>query len=228
MGTITVGRIVDRAKINLLDETGVQWAPAELLDHVNSGMNAIVQYKPDAYVVNASLATVAGSKQTLPADGILLLDVIRNMGSGGSTPGKAVRQIDRNHLDHSNPDWHTTTGSAVLHFMYDKRDPKNFYIYPYVGSSWRLEVSYSAHPPAVDDVADTLPLDDLYEVPLYYWVMASCYSKNSKRGDMNKLNAYMTMFMNSIGMKTETQMAFSPLPPDEAMGSEGRVQGQTR
>lgn len=218
---ITVGRIVDRAQTTLLDETGVQWSEAELIDYVNAAMNAIVGYKPDAYIKDQAFATATASKQTLPADGIVLVDITQNLGANGTTPGKAVRQIDRTHLDHTNPDWHTSTGTAVLHFTYDKRNPKSFYVYPYVNSTWNIRIVYSAHPAAVTAVGNSFPMDDLYENPVYYWILAAAYAKNSKREDVGKYQLYSKQFTDCLGLKQQAQIQYSPMPPDESLTSTG-------
>ena len=219
---ITVGRIVTRAQKTLLDETGVQWGEDELIDYVNAAMNAIVGYKPDAYIKDQAFSIANSSKQTLPADGIVLIDITQNLGAGGATPGKAIRQIDRTHLDHTNPDWHTATGTAVLHFTYDKRNPKTFYIYPYVAGTWNVRIAYSAHPPAVDDTADAFPMDDLYENPAYFWIMAAAYAKNSKREDIGKYQLYSKQFSDCLGLKQQAQIQYTPVPPDESLTSTGQ------
>lgn len=218
---ITVGRIVTRAQKTLLDETGVQWSETELIDYVNAAMNAIIGYKPDAYIRDEAVILSAGTKQTLPATGIVLIDITRNMGADGTTNGKVVRQIDRTHLDHTNEDWHTTFGTSVQHFTYDKRNPKTFYIYPRVSGSWYIQMAYSAHPTAVTAVANTFPLDDLYENPAYFWILAAAYAKNSKREDIGKYQLYSKQFSDCLGLKQQAQIQYSPMPPDESLTSTG-------
>lgn len=221
MGTITVGRIIDRVEKVLLDETNVQWTVAELLDYFNAAMNFICSKKPDTYIVDAALSLAASSRQTLPAAGQVLIDIIQNLGANGTTPGESIRQIDRNHLDNALPTWHTSTGAAVKHFTYDKREPKAFYVYPYVATTWNVRAVYGSIPPAVTVVGDTVPIDDTYEYILTYLVLSWAYSKNAKRGDVVKADWYMKQAMDCIEGKGTAQFAFSPMPPDVTTQSEG-------
>lgn len=215
MGTIAASVILNRAAKTLLDETGVVWNPAELLDYLNAGITAIVAAKPDAFTVNAPFPLVAGTKQSIPASGIQILDVIRNLGAGGATPGGVIRQAERTALDHADPQWHTATGTEVLHFMTDRRDPRVFYVYPARTSlPWSVELLYASHPPRISAPNEILPIDDLYESPLHAYVCGYAYAKNTKRQDVGKMNGYMTMFANSIGVKSQVQFAFAPTPAD--------------
>ena len=124
MGTLTVSAIVTRAQKTLYDETGVQWPLTELYDYAAAAINAIVANKPDVYVQSKDVTLVEDTKQEIPSSGIQLIDVVRN------TSGGQIRQIDRNHFDHLDIDWHTVTGDKVQHFSHDKRDPRRYYVYP--------------------------------------------------------------------------------------------------
>lgn len=219
MGTITIGTIVSRASITLYDETQVQWPETELVDYASAGINAIVAAKPDAYIVSEVFPLANDTKQEIPASGIQLIDVVRNVG------GRQISQRDRTPFDHFGPNWHSDTGAEVKHFMHDKRDPRHFYVWPKVASG-SVELVYAAHPPRIDAITDLLPIDDLYEGALHNYIVGYAYAKSTKRGDMNRANAYFTMFANSIGIKSQVQMAFAPLPPDDTpMREEGLPTG---
>ena len=209
---VLLSTVIDRAEKILYDETNVRWAANELVDYANAGIQAIVANKPDAYslVVNYAL-TPNSSKQTIPADGLQFLDIVRVVGGG------AIRHIERNHLDHTDPDWHTVLG-APKHYMHDPRVPDTFWVYPVPSSSTSVELAY-AGTPAIITINQAIPLDDIYQNALCWWIVGMAYAKNTTRGDMNKANAYFTLFANSIGAKTQVQAAFTPLPPDESQGT---------
>ena len=225
--TLTASVVINRAQKTLLDETNIIWGAAELLDYLNAGINAIVANKPDTSVATTTFTvTNASAKQTIPADGLQLLEVTRNL----SSTGTAIRQIERNHLNHSNPTWSVTTTSAnspeIQHFMFDKRNPKVFYVYPQpVSGTNTIEIVYSQVPSRLTATTNNLPLDDIYENPLHNFVVAYAYAKNAKRGDLNKANAYFTLFANSIGARAQVQFAFSPVTPDETQAAEMQVAG---
>lgn len=150
MATITGQEILSRAGVILQDTTSVKWPIAELLDWLHDAQREIVLRKPDAYSKNTSIQlTVSQTKQSIPSDGVMLLDVVRNLGTDGSTPGRAITRTERPILDQQRPDWHTDTPSAtVKHYMFNEKDPKTFYVYPpQPGSSpGHVEIIYSAAP----------------------------------------------------------------------------------
>lgn len=216
MGTIACSVIVNRAAKTLFDETNVRWPATELLDYFNAALTWLVLNKPDAYVQIGQITLAAGPLQTLPAGGTLVMNVLENLGANGTTVGKPIRQIERNELDHNNPDWLTQTGDSVLHWTFDKRDPKHFYVFPQPVGTWYVRALWSATPPRVTNVGDALPVDDLYETPLSYFVIGYALLKNSKSGDAAKAGSYLAMASNLIGLKMQMQAAFSPVDPDVA------------
>ena len=150
MSTIVGMEILSRAEIILQDITNIRWALAELLDWLHDAQREIVLRKPDAYAKNTTMVLVVSeTKQSIPSDGIMLLDVVRNMGAAGSTPGRAITRTDRGILDSQNPNWHIATGAAeVKHFMWDEKNPANFYVYPPqpAANPNYIELIYSAAP----------------------------------------------------------------------------------
>jgi len=220
---ITVGTVISRVEKVLLDDTNVTWTAAELLDYLNAGVSAIIAYKPELAVTTANVTLTSGTpKQTLPAGGIQLLDVIRNT----TTPFTAIRQIERNHLNHVNPDWSATTGSAVKHYMYDKRNPQVYWVYPTPSTGFQIEIVYASTPTRLTSEADAIPFPDLYENALFFFTIALAYAKNAKRGDLTKANGYFGAFANSLGVR-QVQYSFSPVTPNETPAGAGQKQGPT-
>lgn len=221
--SIAASVVINRAAKTLLDDTNVLWGAAELLDYVNAGLSALVAAKPDLSVTTTNFTLTSSTpKQTIPSGAIQLIDVIRNT----SSPFTAIRQVERNHLNHIDPDWSNTTGAVVKHFVYDKRNPKIFYVYPTPSSGFQIEVVYASAPTRLTTAGDTLPVDDLYENALYFFVLALAYAKNAKRGDLNKAQGYFAAFANSIGVR-QVQYSFSPVTPNETPAGAGQKQGPT-
>lgn len=215
MGTIACSVILDRASRKLFDETKVRWMAPELLDDLNGGLSWLVLNKPDAFTVIGNIELAEGALQSVPESGSLLLAVLENTGADGLVIGKAIRQIERNELDHNNPDWLTATGPAVLHYTFDKRAPRIFYIFPRPAGPWNVRAMWAATP-RVDNPDDLLPVDDIFETTLVYFVIGSALLKNSKSGDPAKAGSYLTMAANTIGARFQAQAAFSPVDPDVA------------
>ena len=204
MPTITANTLITRVQTLMQDTTGVRWPNAELLNYLNDGQREICALRPDANSVLAAIPLAAGTKQTIPSTGIMLIDVIRNMGSG-STPGQAIRKVPREMLDSSVPNWHIVTAAAVtLHYTFDPKAPRNFYVYPPANGSTQVEALYSAAPADVAAVGNTITLDDIYANALMDYMMFRAYSKDTEfAGNADRATAYRQSFENSLGLKAQ-------------------------
>ena len=216
MATITALSTLSKVQTILQDTTGIRWPiDGELLGWLNDGQREVVLHKPEASVKNESLSLSVGStKQSIPASGIMLVDVIRNMGAAGSTPGKAIRLVTRDVLDAQRPDWHSDTndGGTIQHFMYDPRDPKTFYVYPKApATAHYIEVVYSAAPTDCATTAATIGVDDIYANALLDYVLYRAYSKDAEYAANGQLAmAHYTAFMNALGVKTQNEQSRNP------------------
>lgn len=214
MATTQVNSIISRAATLIQDATNVRWPTTELLDWLNDGQREVVLHKPEASVKNMAVALATGaSKQSLPADGILLVDVTRNMGAAGSTPGNAIRLTTREVLDSQRPTWHSDANAVgyIQHFMYDARDPKNFYVYPKApATAWYIEMVYSAAPTDAT-LGGVISIDDIYANALLDYVLYRAYSKDAEyAANGNLAVAHYTAFANALGIKSAGEMSRNP------------------
>ena len=207
-----------KSKILLQDGTNIRWTKTEMLGWINSAQREILIYKPNANPTLGNITTVAGSKQTLPAGGIQLLDLTRNMGSDGATPGKAITNIDRNILDTTIPGWHATTPVVatvgVDHYAFDPKFPTIFYVYPPIAASAKLEGVWSALPTDLtgDDTTITGNIfNDLYETVILDYVLYRAYSKDSEfTGNANRAVAHYQAFIAALTGKTKAEIGLAP------------------
>jgi len=237
MSTIKAQQIVDRAGVILQDTTSVRWPESELLDWLNDGQRETVLLDPSAHADNETVRLVSGSKQNfndLASDpdnsgtnigaGIRLIDVVRNMGTGGSTPGRSVTVIERKIIDYQVPDWHSgQTAAEAMHFMHDERDPKTFYVYPPqpgTGTNY-VELLYSSSPQDVT-LSDSISLDDVYANALLDYVLYRAYSKDADFGSAQLANAHYKAFSQSLGIKGNTDLFTIP---GASMDTRERAQG---
>jgi hypothetical protein len=210
MPSILASAVIGRAQTILQDTTAVRWSQTELLGWLNAGQREVVMVRPDACTKIANVTCVAGTKQAIPsADGIMLIDVIRNMGASGTTPGKSIRKVPREILDAQTPGWHSMTATAeVLHYTFEPRAPKNFYVYPPSTGSVSVEILYSASPTDVAVVSNVLGVDDIYEEALVDYILYRAYSKDSEyAGNAERAKAHRAAFENTIGLKTQADTA---------------------
>ena len=181
MSTITAQKILDRAELLLHDDTNIRWTAAEVLNWLNEGQREIVLLKPDAYSITESILLASGTKQSLPASGTMLLDVIRNMGTTGTTPGAVARIVERRILDDGQSDWHTqTAATTVKHWVYDpETNPRVFYVFPQSTGTNYLEICYAKAPSEVAAIGDVITLDDIYSPALLNYILYRAYSKDA-------------------------------------------------
>jgi hypothetical protein len=168
--------------------------------------------------LDSATANAAGNAALSPAPA-KLIEITRNM---ASTSNKgAVRLVPRQILDAQTPGWHGLPGSVnILHYMFDPRDPKTFYVYPPATDVAQLEVMYSAYPTditepsagsTVEDVTGNLSLADIYADDVLNLVMYRCYSKDSEyAGNAERAAAYLNVVTTSLGAEIAATMAVAP------------------
>lgn len=218
---LTAQSIIRRAVETLQDTTSVRWPINELVRYLNDGQREVVLYRPDSMVTNTTVTCIAGTKQGLPANGSKLIEVVRN--AAETSDKKAVRMINREILDSQTPGWHNITGSVnILHFMFDPRDPKVFYVYPPATSSAQLDIVYSAYPTDITEPADgslytavsgNISLPDIYGNVLNDYILYRAYTKDSEyAGNANRAQAHYAAFANALGIELKGTVGVAPNP----------------
>lgn len=213
MGTITAQSIIDKAQVILQDTTNVRWVKDELLGWLNMGQLEIVRLAPDANAATEFIKLDPGTKQAIPAKGIRLIDVARNVPyAGHDQTDRAIRQTERRFLDAQRPGWHSEPPDPVVkHYMFDSRTPRIFYVYPPQPSASRyVELSYSAAP---DDVGllNPISLDDVYASALLDYVLYRAYSKDADyAANADRMRFHQQAFMRNVANKELGDVAAEP------------------
>lgn len=218
--------IITPAARTLFDKTNVRWEADELLDYVNDGQLATVLLRPDANSINEVVQLKGGTLQSIPAGGIRLLRVTRNMGADGNTPGRAIRECSRDVLDNSVPDWHYANAAlAVQHYIFDNADPKRFYVYPCVQgtegapANCEIEIIYSAAPARAQTADDVLTLGDQYQPALIDYVLYRAFTKDTNfAGNIQRANAHLQAFSAALGANMKIEWGATK-PADPAAGA---------
>lgn len=211
MPLVTSDEILSSVNSLLNDPGFVRWTKAELLGYFNDAQRAIVLRRPDAYCADVDDFTcVAGTKQSLPADGLRLVDIVRN------ATGRAIKgPSDRSVIDDNYPDWYAeNTATAVELFFYDERNPKTFYVYPGVVAGTQLTVVYSKAPPAItmtqNDAAQTISIDDIFANAAIEWVLYRCYVKDAEyAANPSKSQTHLNAFKTQLGEKSQADGAMA-------------------
>lgn len=212
--TVLASTIVTRARGQLIDEKATQrWSDAELLRWLSDGQRMIVTMSPSLGEATSIFKLVVGTKQTVPAGAFMLLDVKRNMGVDGLTPGRAVRVVTRELMDSFDPYWHSGARSSVTeNYIHDPRQPKTFYCSPPSTGTNYLETSCAFVPPEITDiVAGVISVDDLYQTALFDYVMFRAHQKDSDySAGEGKASVYLQLFLAAFGQYEASKLTEGP------------------
>lgn len=190
MADVTLGHIIDICSGWLQDESSDEderhWTETRLVEHYNTVQRRIVSMAPDAYVVREAILLASGSQQTIPANGIVLIDIIRNMGTDGETPGEAVTLASLQAVQAFDRNWSTETAAEViLNYMPDSIDKQAFWTYPPSDGTGYVLAEFSKVPDQVvwDEDGDweyeIVIVDNKYVDALMFGIMERAYMKDS-------------------------------------------------
>jgi hypothetical protein len=249
-GTITVKEVIRRIS-GLMQDNNPQFArmkETEIVDFLNDAQRAIYKFLPAACsridavkLVPGTLQTIEtiaaasckpgdGSTPAVPVIGALLLEVLCNMGTTGTIPGKSVRVMTegRELLDAFNPNWHTEYGTEVVSYIFDPRMPRHFHVTPGAHPTapvW-VRVAYVAEPLLIPNTgtvgaelyADagssttTISVHDEHIDDLVNYTCARLLMKNAQYSAATGMSAeaYGGLFTGSINAKSIAIMGYSP------------------
>lgn len=208
---VSAKTIIDRVSRQLVDITNVVWSRSELLEWLSVGQRLVVMLQPNATGTIATIQLTAGTRQAVPSDGWLLLEVIRNMGTNGTTPGRAIRVVSRKLLDTFNPTWHSDTKSAVVqNYLYDPQDQTGFFVYPPSNGTNYIEINYSAIPAYLTSENQNLTVPGAYEEALTHYLMFRALSKNAAFAANPQADSYLQLFNAVLGGKVTAEQANNP------------------
>ncbi len=194
--------ITRRAAVLLQDVAHTRWPLDELLAYLTDAVRTLCVYKPDACSKLTTHTLVAGTKQTLPPDGVTLVDVVRN-----STSGRTVRRVDRSVLDAANTNWHNATPAVdVTHYVFDPQNQTTFWVDPPNTGAGALELVYAAVPSELSD-GDSIAVSDVWVPALLDYVLYRCYSKDAEyAGNAQAAIAYYNAFAGQVAAKTAGEL----------------------
>ena len=193
-------KLINRAR-DLLNDTGsVRWQDSELLNWINEGQQRLARLRPKYFVKTAKLQLQPGVLQQLPADGIVLQAVVRNLGIDGNTPGRAVSRVDKRSLDVINPDWPSDPADAtVRRYIYDPNSPLYFYVYPAQPSPAAfVEISYSALPPTLSTTGSSLGVPEDMAPLVLDFVMYRALSRDAPEGGSTAAASFYQSFLDGV------------------------------
>ena len=216
----TCQNLVDKAEI-LFDDTGNDDLSADnWFSFLKSAQRQAVIIKPDISVTTAAVVLVEGTKQSLPTGAIMLIDIIRNMGAAGTTPGTPIFPVDKDIINVVNPAWHTDTGAATVKFyVYDKKNPLVFYVSPPqpAAAFGYVEMAYSVTPADPAGIGSAITLGDIYETILIDLMLYYAYSINADQSQFawERSKVHWNNAVMALGRKDLKEEMDSPRAKDE-------------
>ena len=219
-GTLQAQHILSRVRNILQDNTGVRWTDGEMFDYLSDGQREIANFRPDATATHANVQLATGTEQTLPADGLRLLSVSRNMSgtAANATGARAISKVNLDVLNSEEPSWHdpTVTGKAthgtiVKHYIFDERDPRKYYVYPGVAGNAYVEVIYSKNPTSIGANTDLIQVDDIFANALINFVLYRAYLKDAEfAGNQQRSGTHYQLFFQSLNFSKATTLNEAP------------------
>lgn len=208
---IPVQDILRRVSTVLNDDQHVRWGVPELLDWINDAGAEIVIRRPAARAERRVIKLVDGAYQTIPDDARTLLDIRRNMGFDGQTPGMPIQRCERHLIDDTTPGWYQSKKSeSVRHFMYDERAPKEFFIWPPAIADAQVDVLLSVIPPRVEDENGSVDLGPEYMGPILSYTLYRALAKDSEYANGQLAAAHFNAFNEALGANAAMSTATSP------------------
>lgn len=206
--------ILQNVNFVLDDPNNTKFSLTQKIAAINSALQALVSYRPDAASYTTMMLLVAGTRQTLPSDGVRLLKVIRNRGQSGlSDAGRAIRKADMLVQDALIPDWHETTGQTVVdEYFYDSITPKDFYVYPPapVSPVIGVDISYVRVLPTITAGTDTLPVDDYFAPAVQEWMLYSLWCGDDQNPNYAVARSHQSTFFQLLQIKAASDGAVNP------------------
>lgn len=151
--TVSVGDTFEKVREFLRDQDSAayRWSDAVLVAFLADAALELVRLRPDANAIRDALQLTAGEviHDLLPADAIALMDVVRNMGADGTTPGNVILPATLDEMNRADRGWMAATAdTTILNWLRHPTEPTKFYTSPpahAVTQVW-VELIYSRVP----------------------------------------------------------------------------------
>ena len=178
--TFLVSDIVTDVRFLIQDENAAyRNADDRVVRVVNQVLRRMVVLRPDIFSTTVNLTAVAGFIQSIPADGMRLIDVL-----GDGTSLLQAKEINQDSLDTLVPGWPQTTPGPTVNWIRILRNPTKFYVYPPAVAGNLIAIAY-VQVPARLALTDTINLQDAYYAAVVdgcVWILESLDAETVENG----------------------------------------------
>lgn len=205
---LTVTQLIDDVARDLQDPTHIRWTRPELLDYFNAAQRKFAEHRPDQLAQERDLELVAGWRQSLPADVLMLIDISSN----ANTAQKRITKTNLWVLDAVSGGWRGMAGAReVLHFMHDMRMPREFLVYPPVVAG--VKVRAMIEPEVIDLTDEAAPpfVAGQWMDALRHFVLFRAWSKDAEfGGNASIASAHLQLFNDALGVQAKASNEMAP------------------
>jgi len=208
----TSSRVVEDLQDHL--STTRRYSQPSLLRYLNEAQRLIVGLRPDITATAKSVQQASGTRQAIPSGDMRLIEVIRNMGVDGTTPGRSIRLVDRKDLDAYNRDWHSAPASTTIKsYAFDERFPKYYYVTPPVHASTAVyaEIIVSAAPTDCVNDDDPIGIDDIHQTAITDFMLWMAFGRDIDSPTNQALAAqHLQHAYQALGIKMQVDTWVNP------------------
>jgi len=170
---------------------------------------AILNFRPDANTASSPITTVAGSKQSIPAGHLRLIDVPCNI---DPSSGAELRDIYLKPKAELSPGWRTIAPVDVVeNYMFDDRNPTEFEVFPPVKAGRKLRVvtcvPFESYGTIDANTESKLPQS--YDAAKVEWALYRCYCRDNSPHRGRGLD-HLRNFYQLLGVKGQRDLEASP------------------
>lgn len=205
----------------------VRYTPSMLLRYLNESQRLIVSLRPDATATIKSPQLAPGTKQTIPTGDVRLIEVIRNMGANGTTPGRPILKADKIALDRYSITWHSETASTtVREYIFDERFPRDFYVTPPVHASTAVyaEIVVAAAPVDCTGEESNIGIPDIYQTALIESMLWMAFSMDiDSQANQARAAFHLQHLYQVLGVKMQADNWANPRVRRPASPSAGNM-----
>jgi len=209
MGTITGDDLsMDIGQI-LTDEGHINWdVSLDLFPAITEALRTIVLIRPDANPAQGAITLEVNKLlQSLPAGGIVLSDIFRNLGVSGADAGPGITRVEKSVMDQALPGWQThTTDARIRNYMYTQETPGLFISYPIPTVALKVEGIWGADPTPILVGTDVICINDTFGPAIKEWALFRMQSMEVEAASISLAMAHQSHFYNLMGTKMKNQI----------------------
>lgn len=218
--------LVNSVRAELKDPNGVRFDDPALAEYLTSAGRMLAFLRPDEFSERAVVACVAGHVQTIPDDGLRLIEVSHNV-DASDNPGDHISFVDERVLNRFAPSWRTETlVDAAIEYTWDDRRPREFLLVPPVNADVKVEISYAQDPgeiavPGGGTWGEIPKLPESYYNVVRHWLLFRMYSEQTSQIAKAEAEGNWRQFFTMLGEKVPAEMRIDPRRAQAPARTEG-------